>query len=629
MKTMRFSRPVIAGTVFLLALAPATAQEPINPARYIRENYTRATHKIPVRDGVQLYTVVYMPRDLSQTYPILLLRTPYGIGPYEEAKFRDSLGPNKRFAFEKYIFVYQDVRGRYMSEGVFDNMRPQLAKPGGPKDIDESTDTYDTIDWLVKNIPNNNGKVGQYGISYPGFYTAAGMINAHPALKASSPQAPIADWFFDDFYHRGAFFLTHAFTFFARFGKPRPEPTTHGGTPFNFGTPDGYQFYLDLGSLRSVNPRWFKNQIAYWNTLAEHPTYDSFWKARNLLPHLRNVAPAVMTVGGWYDAEDLYGIFQTYRAVEKQNPGVYNTLVIGPWPHGGWAADDGSRLGDATFGSNTSAFFQERIELPFFNHFLKGKGENTLPEAYVFQTGVNEWRQFDNWPPRGTVQRTLHLNSQHRLTVEPPKGDAGAHDAFLSDPNRPVPYTDAVSFGMSREYMTGDQRFASRRPDVLTYQTDVLEQDVTLAGPLQAELHVATTATDADWVVKLIDVYPPDAGMNPITVKNMGGYQMMVRSEVIRGRFRNSYEKPEPFAPNEPAKVTLPLQDVFHTFAKDHRIMVQVCSSWFPLTDRNPQKYVPNIFNAGESDFTVAMHKVYRSPQHPSALRFGVVRLEK
>jgi uncharacterized protein len=475
----------------------------------------------------------------------------------------------------------------------------------------------------VKHVPNNNGKVGQYGISYPGFYTSAGMVNAHQALKASSPQAPIADWFFDDFYHHGALFLPHAFTFLSRFGKPRPTPTTRGSGGYNFGTPDGYQFFLDLGPLRNANTRWFKNEIAYWNTLNEHNTYDDFWKARNLLPHLRKVPPAVMTVGGWYDAEDLYGTFQTYRAVEKQNPGVFNILIVGPWAHGGWSGADGSRLGDASFGSNTSAFFQENIELPFFNHFLKGKGDNTLPEAYVFQTGVNEWRKLDAWPPRGTVQRTLHFNADHRLTVQPPKGEAFTHDAFLSDPHYPVPYIDAITFGMSREYMTADQRYATRRPDVMSYKTEVLESDVTIAGPLDAELYVATTGTDADWVIKLIDVYPPDAGTNPKTQKTMGGYEMMVRSEVIRGRFRNSYEKPAPFVPNEAAKIVLPLQDVLHTFKKGHRIMIQVCCTWFPLVDRNPQKYVANIFNADESDFTAAMQKVYRSPVRPSAVHFA------
>jgi putative CocE/NonD family hydrolase len=629
MTPTRLSRPLLTFALLLLAVRPAAAQgQPPSPAKFIRENYTRATHKIAMRDGTHLYTIVYQPKDATEAYPILLLRTPYGIGPYAEDEFRQGLGPNKHFAFEKYIFAYQDVRGRFMSEGTYENMRPQLDRPGGPKDIDESTDTYDTIDWLVKNVPNNNGKVGQYGISYPGFYTSAGMVNAHPALKASSPQAPIADWFFDDWFHHGAFFLAHAFPFLANFGQARPEPTTKRPPGFNFGTPDGYQFFLDIGSLRNVNPKWYKGKIAYWDTIAEHPNYDAFWQARNLLPHLRKVAPAVMTVGGWYDAEDLYGTFQTYRAVEKQNPGIFNVIVVGPWAHGGWAGQDGSKLGDAYFGSNTSAFFQEKIELPFFNHFLKGKGENDLPEAYVFETGRNRWHKFEQWPPKGTAAKTLFLSAKNRLTADPPPPGAGTDaDTFPSDPRRPVPYTDGISFGMSREYMTGDQRFASRRPDVLYYQTDVLEEDLTLAGPLRAELVVSTSATDADWVVKLIDVYPGNAGFNAGSSKNMGGYQMMVRSEVIRGRFRNSYEKPEPFRPGEPAKISLPLQDVLHTFKKGHRIMVQVCSTWFPLVDRNPQKFVPNIFQADDADFIPAMHAVYHSPERPSSLQFGVVAI--
>jgi uncharacterized protein len=625
MLTTRCFGPLALALALGLAARPDSAHAQA-PAKFIRENYTRTTCKIPARDGAKLYTIVYAPRDASQAYPILLLRTPYGIGPYEETLFRDNLGPNKHFAAEKYIFAYQDVRGRYMSEGTFENMRPQLAKPGGPNDVDESTDTYDTIDWLVKHVPNNSGKVGQYGISYPGFYTAAGMINAHPALKASSPQAPIADWFFDDFYHRGALFLPHAFSFLNRFGHARPEPITTYPKGLDFGTPDGYQFFLDLGPLRNGNARWFKNKIAYWNTLLEHNTYDSFWKARNLLPHLRKVAPAVMTVGGWYDAEDLYGIFNTYQAVEKQNPGIFNVLVIGPWPHGGWSRPDGARLGDAEFGSNTAAFFQAKIELPFFNHFLKGKGAHGLPEAYVFETGTNQWRQFDHWPPKSTAKQTLYFGSRGQLTTNIMMVK-DQYDSFISDPRRPVPYTEAITFGMSQQYMTGDQRFASRRPDVLVYQTKALDADLTLAGPLSAELFVSTTATDADWVVKLIDVYPMDAKPNPQTHREMGNYQMMVRSEVIRGRFRDSYEKPVPFVPNEPTKVTLPLQDVLHTFKKGHRIMVQVCSSWFPLTDRNPQKYVANISQAGVDDFIPATHTVYRSPNRASALHFGTIKI--
>jgi putative CocE/NonD family hydrolase len=627
MTTTSSLRPFLLTAALLAATGPAIAQP--TGAKYIRENYTRTTYKIPARDGTLLYTIVYAPKDESQKYPILLQRTPYSIGPYAEDQVRGNLGPNKHFPSEKYIFAYQDVRGRFMSEGVFDNMRPQLAKPGGPKDIDESTDTYDTIDWLVKHLPNNNGKVGQYGISYPGFYTSAGMINAHPALKASSPQAPIADWFFDDFFHRGAFFLPHAFNFFARFGKPRPVPTTQGSGGYNFGTPDGYQFFLDLGPLRNANKRWFKNEIAFWNTMTEHPNYDAFWQARNLLPHLRKVPPAVMTVGGWYDAEDLYGTFQTYRAVEKQNPGVFNVLVVGPWAHGGWAGPDGSRLGDATFDSKTAPFFQENIELVFFNHFLKGKGANTLPEAYAFETGRNRWHRFDAWPPKGTVQRSLFLDANGKLSAEPSKSAALSIDTFPSDPHHPVPYIDAIAFGMRPDYMTADQRFASRRPDVLSYQTAPLKEDLTLAGPLEAELHVATTGSDADWVVKLIDVYPPDAGVNLVTARNMGGYQMMVRSEVIRGRFRNSYEKPQPFEAGKQTKIVLPLQDVLHTFKKGHRVMVQVCCTWFPLVDRNPQKYVPNIFEANDSDFVPATQTVFRSLGQPSALHFGVLKLEE
>jgi len=604
--------------------SPARAEVPEKPAEYIREHYTRRTYRVPARDGVKLHTIVYAPKDTTQPYPILLYRTPYGIGPYEEDQSRQTIGPNPHFIKEGYIVAYQDVRGCYLSEGTFENMRPQLGWANQNKGTDESTDTYDTIEWLLHNVPGHNGKVGQWGISYPGFYTAAGMINAHPALKASSPQAPIADWFFDDFYHHGALFLTHAFNFFQRFGHPRPEPTAKrpGGT--DFGTPDGYQFFLDLGPLKNANPRHLNNQIAYFDTLGRHNTYDDFWKARNLRPHLRNVAPAVMTVGGWYDAEDLFGIFHTYRSVERQNPGIFNVLVVGPWAHGAWSRSGSTRLGNIDFGADTAAFYQEHIELPFFNHYLKGKGENKLPEAYVFETGRNRWRQFDHWPPRGTAAKTLYLTDRGRLTWEAPAETGDAHDAFLSDPRRPVPYTERIRFGMAPEYMTDDQRFASRRPDVLVYQSDVLEEDLTLAGPLRAELTVATTATDADWVVKVIDVFPPKSGTAP-TGAELGGYQMLVRGEVIRGRFRNSYEKPEPFEPNQPACVSLDLQDVLHTFPKGHRVMVQVCSTWFPLVDRNPQKYVPNIFQAAEEDFIPATHRVYRSKDRTSALRVGVL----
>ncbi len=602
----------------------ARAEIPDKPGTYIREHYIRKTYRIPMRDGVRLHTIVYAPKDTTQAYPFLLMRTPYGIGPYDESEFRSNLGPNGHFIKEGYLFVYQDVRGCFMSEGKFENMRPQLGWTSRGQGTDESTDTYDTIDWLIKNVPGHNGKAGQYGISYPGFYTSAGMINAHPALKASSPQAPIADWFFDDFYHHGALFLSHAFNFFNRFGQPRPEPVTKRPNGIDFGTPDGYQFFLDLGPLKNAAARHFKGRVAYFDTLGQHDTYDDFWKARNLRPHLRNVAPAVMTVGGWYDAEDLFGTFHTYQAIERQNPGIFNVLVVGPWSHGQWSRAPATRLGNIDFGADTSAFYQEKLELPFFNHFLKGKGSHGLPEAYAFETGKNRWRRFDHWPPRGVEAKTLYFNDRGRLTWESPQETGDAHDAFLSDPRRPVPYTERIRFGMAPEYMTDDQRFASRRPDVLVYQSDVLEKDMTLAGPMRAELIVATTGTDADWIVKVIDVLPAKAGESS-TGAVLGGYHMHVRSEVIRGRFRNSYEKPEPFEPNQPVRVSLDLQDVLHTFGKGHRIIVQVHSTWFPLVDRNPQKYVPNIFQASEEDFLPATHRIYRSRDRVSALRVGVL----
>ncbi len=610
--------PLLALAVWCAAAPPARAQLP--DFKSVQNDYTRQDFQIPMRDGVKLYTIVYSPKDQSQKFPMLMQRTPYSIGPYPKNSFRFSLGPNRHFAQEGYIFVYQDVRGCYMSEGLFDNMRPIIDDKKAKTDIDESSDTYDTIEFLLKNVNNHNGKVGLYGISYPGFYSSAGMVQAHPALKAVSPQAPIADWFWDDFHHHGAFFLPHAFNFLAFFGQERPEPTANRRIArlFDYGTTDGYKFFLEMGPLKNADAKYYKGKVAYWNKMAAHPNYDKYWQDRNLLPHLKKVAPAVMTVGGWFDAEDLYGALQTYRAVEKQNPGIFNVIVMGPWAHGQWAGS-GTRLGGVAFGSDTSAFYQKEIELPFFNHFLKGKGENKLPEATMFETGANKWHKFAQWPPQGTVQKKLYFHADGKLSYDPPTEEMGAYDSFVSDPAQPVPYTKKpVPINMSTAYMTDDQRFATKRRDVLSYQTDVLDEDVTLAGPLLADLRVATSQTDADWVVKLIDVFPDDAP------GNMAGYQMMVRSEVIRGRFRNSYEKPEPFVANQPTKVPLPLQDTLHTFKKGHRIMFQVCSTWFPLVDRNPQKYVPNIFQADAKDFVRAIHLVYRSRQQPTSVQIGV-----
>jgi putative CocE/NonD family hydrolase len=620
MTTRRLVPSLLLSLALLSAAArPAHAQLP--DFKSVRESYSRQDFQIPMRDGVKLYTIVYAPKDQSQKYPLLMMRTPYSIGPYDKKLYRFSLGPNRLFAPEGYIFVYQDVRGCFMSEGEFDNMRPIIADKKTKKDIDESSDTYDTIDFLLKNITNHNGKVGLSGISYPGFYSSAGMVQAHPALKAVSPQAPIADWFFDDFHHHGAFFLPHAFNFLAGFGQVRPEPTPNrsGKRLFDYGTKDGYKFFLEMGPLKNADAKYYKGRVPYWNTMAEHPNYDKYWQDRNLLPHLKKVAPAVMTVGGWFDAEDLYGALKTYQAVEKQNPGVFNVIVMGPWAHGQWAGT-GTRLGGVAFGSDTSAFYQKEMELPFFNHFLKGKGEHELPEAYMFETGVNKWRKFDVWPPREAGKKRLYFHANGRLSFDRPQGDKGAHDSFVSDPADPVPFTaEKNKIGMTREYMTDDQRFATKRKDVLSYQTDVLTEDITLAGPLMADLRVATSGTDSDWVVKLIDVYP-DAAEG-----NMAGYQMMVRSEVIRGRFRNSYEKPEPFVADQPTKVPLELQDTLHTFKKGHRIMFQVCSTWFPLVDRNPQKYVPNIFQADEADFIRATQRVYHSPEQPTSVQIGVL----
>ena len=607
---------------------PVAAAEPAAKSA-VETAYKKREAEIPMRDGVRLFTSIYAPRDASKTYPILLLRTPYSVRPYGPDKYRESLGPNELFQDEGFIFVYQDVRGRFMSEGEFDNMRPHLESKSRKVDIDESTDTYDTIEWLVKNIPNHNGRVGMWGISYPGFYAAAGMIDAHPALRAVSPQAPIADWYWDDFHHHGALFLPHTFNFFAEFGRPRSGPTTEWGPDFKHGTKDGYPFFLDLGGLKNVEDKYFHGEIAFWTQAAAHPDYDEFWQSRSILPHLHNVAPAVMVVGGWFDAEDLYGPLKIYESVEEKNPGVTNVLVMGPWPHGGWGRRDGDRLGKAHFGGKTSLHYRTEIEFPFFNCHLKDECGEPLAEATVFETGVNRWREFDRWPPDGLESRNLYLDEDGRLSFDGPSS-AGRqpYDEYVSDPAKPVPYTEAVAIGMTREYMTDDQRFASRRPDVLTYQTEALEAPVTVAGGVLADLWVSTSGTDSDWIVKLIDVFPPDASDPPDSPDgwHAGGAQMMVRSEVFRGRYRNSYEKPEPFVPDQPTNVKFELRDVLHTFQPGHRIMVQIQSTWFPLVDRNPQKYVPNIFYAGDSDFQKATQRVYHSAQYPTRLQVGVLQ---
>ncbi len=594
-------------------------------AAYLREHYTKSEHRVPMRDGATLFTSVYSPKDTSERYPILLLRTPYTVAPYGADEFPSRFRPNIEFAEAGYHFVFQDVRGKFMSEGDFVNMRPHNPDKQSDQDVDESTDTYDTIQWLMENVDNHNSRVGQWGISYPGFYTSAGMPDAHPALKASSPQAPIADWYFDDFYHNGAFFLPHFFNFFYTFGREREGLTTEWPERIDHGTPDGYHFFLELGSLKNVNEKYYKNEIPFWNEVIQHPTRDEYWQARDILPHLQRVPPAVMTVGGWFDAEDLYGPLATYRAVEQQNPDVENLLVMGPWSHGGWLRGSGERLGDAQFSPGVSNYFQNHVMLPFFEHHLRGGPEHHLPEALVYETGANQWRHFSSWPPAAAEESILYLRDGWTLSLDSPADPGRANDEYLSDPNRPVPYTTDITTGMTRPYMTDDQRFNARRTDVLSYTTPVLDRDVTMAGPLVAELWVSTTMDDADFVVKLVDIFPPDAEDHDELDDGMrtGNYHMLVRSEAIRGRYRNSFENPEPFTRDTPTLVRLPLQDVMHTFKKGHKIQIQIQSTWFPIMDRNPQKWVENIFFAEDDDFTAATHRVFRSSEYPSRIVFG------
>lgn len=588
-----------------------------------------------MRDGVKLFTSVYAPVDASPSkrYPILLVRTPYSVGPYGADRYPKRLGPTEAFEKEGYIFVFQDVRGQHMSEGEFVNVRPHNPKKRGPKETDESSDTYDTIDWLVKRLPHNNGRVGQWGISYPGFYASAGAIDSHPALKAVSPQAPIGDWFWDDMHRHGAFNLSLAFAFFSGFGKPRPAPTaSEDFARFDFGTPDGYQFFLDLGPLSNADTKYFKGDVAFWKDVVAHPNYDAFWKERSLLPHLKNIKAAMLVVGGWYDTEDLYGPLRTYAAIEKQNPGTANTLIMGPWSHGGWIRTEGSSLGDAQFGFRTAETYQD-LALGFFKHHLKGGAAPEVPEALVFETGANRWRQFDAWPPKGLRGTKLYFQPKGGLSMQAPagKGAAESFAEYVSDPAKPVPYTQELTTGWSKNYMTEDQRFAASRPDVLVFQTEPLEQDLTLAGPLEAELWVSTTGSDADWVVKLIDVNPgvlpgqKDDDDDENGTKHRGGQQTLVRGEPFRGRFRESYSEPKAFKPGEVTKVRFTINDVLHTFLRGHRVMIQVQSSWFPFIDRNPQTYVPNIFEAKDTDFTRAFHRVYHSSAHPSFIEVGVL----
>ncbi len=583
----------------------------------VQAHYTKFEYRIPMRDGVRLFTAVYAPKDTSDKYPILLTRTPYGIAPYGADKYPEHIGPSEKFAEDKFIFAYQDARGRYMSEGVFVDDRPIREIYRSSKDVDESTDAFDTIDWLIKHVPNNSGKVGVYGTSYGGFYTDAALIRSHPALAAASPQAPMADLYMgDDAYHNGAFFLAANFGFYQYFRKQsNPELPKKEKTP-KFGTKDGYRFYLQMGSLADSNRRYFHPPNQYWVDQVEHTTYDTYWKTRNILPHLKDITPAVLVVGGWFDAEDLSGTLKTFRAIEAQSPQTQEWLVMGPWWHGGWNESPGSKLGEISFGANTAEFFRDQIELPFFRHYLKGAPAADLPRAYVFETGKNVWRKEPQWPPANARPERFYFSANGNLSRQAP-AEAAGFDEYVSDPNNPVPYFEKPTLKMEREYMDADQRFAQKRPDVLTYETALLTEDVTIAGPVSPDLFVSTSGTDSDFDVKLIDVYPDDA------TGGLAGYQQLVRGEPFRGKFRNSFERPEPFKPGERQQIRFTMPDVYHCFQKGHRIMVQVQSSWFPLTDRNPQTFT-NVPTAAPDAFVKATERIYRSRDAVSFIEVNV-----
>ncbi len=609
---------------------------------YVADNYTKQEVAIEMRDGVKLHTTIYSPKDTSKKYPILLQRTPYSSRPYGEGQFKEKIGPNIHLMKEGNIVVYQDVRGRWLSEGHYENMRAYIPNKTSEKDVDESSDTYDTIEWLVNNVNNNNGNVGIWGISYPGFYATYATVDAHPALKAASPQASIGDFFFDDFHHNGAYLLSY-FRATSLFGTPRPSGDMPIDTAWyslpDLKTEDQYQFFLDVGPLKNLNSFFeydINDEISlapddetddfFWNELKEHPNYDELWQSKGLIQHLKEVKShvATMVVGGWFDAEDLYGPLETYKNIENYNKDNYNTMVFGPWDHGRWARRDGRTVvGNYYFGDEISEFFQENIETKFFNHFLKGKGDHNsgLPEAYVFDSGRKEWQQYDTWPPKGVVKQDMFLSENQELTSEI-KSTTGIQ--FISDIKKPVPYSEDVkSVFTPRKYMTDDQRFAARRSDVLVFETEVMQEDFTLAGDILAKLQVSTTGDAADWIVKVIDVHPATTETNEEMQDHlkMSNYHLMVRSEVMRGRFRNSFANPEPFVPNKKTAVNIKLQDVFHTIKKGHKLQVQVQSSWFPLIDLNPQTYVENIFKADEEDFKTQTHTVYTD----SSVEFSVL----
>ena len=591
--------------------------------------YESSEVMVPVRDGIKLHTVLVRPKGAERPLPILLQRTPYGV----PARARESQmrGPLKSMADDGYIFAFQDIRGRFGSEGTFVLERP-ARDASDPKAVDETTDAYDTIDWLVKNVAGNNGRVGMWGISYPGWLTVQALLEPHPALRAASPQASPGDQFLcDDEHHNGAFRLSPVFQYLAVMGRAKEF------TPFDYGRRDLYEWFLDLGPLSNVDARHFHGKVSGWNDPVEHPDYDRYWRERALPPRLGRPRVPTLNVVGWWDQEDFSGPLRIYEAFEKHDSDGLNSLVAGPWNHGGWMRSDGDRLGPVTFGRPTSRDFRDEVMAPWFARHLKDKDKAgpAVPEARVFRTGENAWQTYDRWPPREARPRSLYARAGGRLAFEPPPaapdGDPG-FDAYLSDPAHPVPFrprpigTDII-FGKNGqvtgnpewgEWLVQDQRFVHQRPDVLSYETAPLERDLDLAGPITARLFASTSGTDCDWVVKLIDVYPED---DPA----MGGYQLIIADEVFRARYRKAFDRPEPLTADRVESYVIDLHHGAHRFRKGHKVMVQVQSTWFPLIDRNPQTYVPNIYRAKETDFRPATQRVFRTDHYPTAIELTVL----
>jgi putative CocE/NonD family hydrolase len=592
----------------------AASSVPAQSTSPIEQRFTKSEVMLPMRDGVKLYTTVYVPKATKGPLPFILMRSPYGVEAGGGRALQDYL---KDLADEGYIFAFQDIRGRYKSEGAFVMSRP----PRNPEDrraIDETTDTHDTIDWLLQNVPDNNGRVGMLGISYPGWLTVMGALEPHPALKAVSPQATPADMFMgDDFHHNGAFRLSYGFEYVAMM------ETSKVNFSFKFDRHDTFEWYLRLGALSNVNPRHFHGKLPTWNDFVAHPNYDAFWQKQSSAPYLTRVTVPTLNVAGWFDQEDFYGPLKTYELLEKHDRKNQNFLVVGPWNHGGWSGGPGDKLGRITFGSPTGKYFREKVQAPWFAYHLKEKGPLELPEALLFETGTNKWVRHDTWPPEGAVTRKLYFHTGGKLSFTPPRaGEDSAFDYYISDPAKPVPYrprpvTPTYPGREWQVWMVEDQRFTHERPDVLSYETEPLSEDVTVTGSLSAHLFGATSGSDCDWIVRLIDVYPEQYAKEPA----MGGYQLLISGEPTRARFRKSFTEPEPVEPHAINEYTIDLHWSHHCFRKGHKIMVQVQSTWFPLIDRNPQKYVPNIFEAKDEDFQPAEQRVYRTPRFASHIR--------